>query len=195
MEITSLKQLDIVNGVYTYADYLLWKFKERVELLRGKIFEMSAPSPIHQEVLSNLNIEMGLFFRKRPCKLYPAPFDVRIPTINEKGDEIHTVVQPDISVICDTNKIDSKGCLGAPDLVVEIISPGNSKKEMENKFNLYQEAGVCEYWIVHPIEENILIYVLEKNKYVGLQPITKGKYIQSVKFPDLKINTSEIFKL
>ncbi|WP_042006912.1 Uma2 family endonuclease, partial [Capnocytophaga canis] len=94
-----------------------------------------------------------------------APFDVRLPKKEEKGDNIHTVVQPDLCVICDESKLDERGCIGAPDLIIEILSPGNSKKEMKNKFELYQESGVEEYWIVNPTDENILVNVLEDGKY------------------------------
>lgn len=194
MEITSLSQLDIANGIYTYADYLLWKFKERVELLKGKIFQMSAPSPVHQKVLRNVNRVFDHYFFGKPCELYFAPFDVRIPTQNEKGDAIHTVVQPDLCVVCDLSKIDNRGCLGSPDLVVEILSPGNSKKEMKSKFELYQEAGVEEYWIIDPTHESVQVYFLENEKYQPLFiiPEVEGE-ITSVKFPNLTIHTSEIF--
>src|SRR5712675_987740 len=135
---------------YTYADYLQWKFEERLELIKGKIFKMSpAPAPFHQRVVSNLN---GIFYnalKKKNCQIYPAPFDVRLPVKNKKKDnEVTTVVQPDISIICDESKIDARGCCGAPDLVVEILSPGNSEKEVKLKFELYEEAGIKEYWIV-----------------------------------------------
>lgn len=120
MEITSLNQLDLVNGIYSYADYLVWKIKERVELLKGKILEMSAPSPIHQEISGNLQGTLFVFLKNSKCKLYTAPFDVRFP---QKGEsQVYTVVQPDLCVVCDFEKIDSKGCVGVPDLAVEILS-------------------------------------------------------------------------
>ncbi len=110
----------------------------------------------------------------------------------KNNEQILTVVQPDLCVVCDPEKIDEKGCIGAPDLIVEIISPGNSKKEMRNKFQLYEEVGVQEYWIIHPSEEHILVNVLEDGKYRTLRPIVDD-YITSVKFPELKIHTSDIF--
>lgn len=194
MEITSLKQLDIVNGVYTYADYLLWKFKERVELLRGKIFEMSAPSPIHQSVSYRLIGEFYRYFDEKPCEVFPAPFDVRFPKENNHDDKkIYTVVQPDLCVVCDLSKIDGKGCLGAPDLVIEIISPGNSEKEKDFKFNLYKENGVSEYWVIDPNEKDIDVYVLVNGEYIGLPPVVQGKDVVSRKFPELRINTKKLF--
>lgn len=193
MEITSLTQLDVANGIYTYADYLLWKFKERVELFKGKIFEMSAPSPVHQEIAGNLYGEIYSVFKDKKCKLYSAPFDVRLSKKNES--QVYTVVQPDLCIICDLEKIDNKGCVGAPDLVVEILSPGNSKKEMKNKFELYEEAGVREYWIIDPERESISIYILQNGKYIGLAPVVEGEKVVSHIFPNLEMDTKEIFRI
>ncbi len=192
-DVININELDF-NEVYTYADYLLWKFKERVELLKGRIFKMSpAPSRKHQEVSSSLHGEMYISFKNQPCKLYSAPFDVRLATKNQKDEEIVTVVQPDLCVVCDQDKLDDRGCIGAPDLIVEILSPGNSKKEIKHKYDLYEEAGVKEYWTVHPLDEIITVYVLDKGKYRALKPIVDD-YITSELFPNLKIHTDEIFK-
>ena len=192
MEITSLDQLDLVNGIYSYADYLVWKIKERVELLKGKILEMSVPSPIHQEISGNLQGALFVFLKNSKCKLYTAPFDVRFP---QKGEsQVYTVVQPDLCVVCDLEKIDSKGCVGAPDLVVEILSPGNSKKEMKSKFALYQEEGVREYWIVDPERELVFVYVADNKKFKPTIPIADD-YVYSTIFPDFKIHTSDLFHI
>lgn len=192
MEITSLDQLDLINGIYSYADYLVWKIKERVELLKGKILEMSAPSPIHQEISGNLQGALFVFLKNSKCKLYTAPFDVRFP---QKGEsQVYTVVQPDLCVVCDFEKIDSKGCVGAPDLVVEILSPGNSKKEMKSKFALYQEEGVREYWIVDPERELVFVYVADNKKFKPTIPIADD-YVYSTIFPDFKIHTSDLFHI
>ena len=192
MEITSLNQLDLVNGIYSYADYLVWKIKERVELLKGKILEMSAPSPIHQEISGNLQGALFVFLKNSRCKLYTAPFDVRFP---QKGEsQVYTVVQPDLCVVCDLEKIDSKGCVGAPDLVVEILSPENSKKEMKSKFALYQEEGVREYWIVDPERELVFVYVADNKKFKPTIPIADD-YVCSTIFPDFKIHTADIFHI
>ena len=192
MEITSLNQLDLVNGIYSYADYLVWKIKERVELLKGKILEMSAPSPIHQEISGNLQGALFVFLKNSRCKLYTAPFDVRFP---QKGEsQVYTVVQPDLCVVCDLEKIDSKGCVGAPDLVIEILSPGNSKKEMKSKFALYQEEGVREYWVVDPERELVFVYVAENKKFKPTIPIADD-YVYSTIFPDFKIHTSDLFHI
>ena len=192
MEITSLDQLDLVNGIYSYADYLVWKIKERVELLKGKILEMSAPSPIHQEISGNLQGALFVFLKNSKCKLYTAPFDVRFP---QKGEsQVYTVVQPDLCVVCDLEKIDSKGCVGAPDLVIEILSPGNSKKEMKSKFALYQEEGVREYWVVDPERELVFVYVADNKKFKPTIPIADD-YVYSTIFPDFKIHTSDLFHI
>ena len=191
--VTNINDLDVVNGIYRYADYLLWKFQERVELLKGKIFKMAAPSPTHQEISGLLFVTLFAYFKDKKCKVYHAPFDVRLPRKNEKDEEILTVLQPDLCVICNTEKIDSRGCLGAPDLVVEILSPGNSQKELDNKFRIYEEAGVAEYWIVDPEHEAVWVNVLRDGEYVTQKPVAMGKTVTSVKFADLEINTADIF--
>src|SRR5579875_870365 len=148
-----------MNLRYTYADYLQWQFEERLELFKGKIFKLSAPNTKHQEISGRLFFGIANFLQKNPCKVFSAPFDVRLPVRNRKKDsEITTVVQPDICVICDENKLDEKGCIGAPNLVIEILSPGNTEKEVKLKFELYEEAGVREYWVVYPAEENVAIF-------------------------------------
>ena len=180
---------------YTYADYLKWKFEERLELFRGKIFKLSAPNTKHQDISGNIFVPISLFLKKKPCKVFAAPFDVRLPVKNKKkDDEVTTVVQPDICIICDESKIDSRGCCGAPDLVIEILSPGNSKKEIRLKYELYEEAGVKEYWIVNPEEENIVVFVLnEEGKFSGLKMYAGDDNIQSFAVPGLNINLTEIF--
>lgn len=191
-EITSVDQLD-PNGSYTYADYLKWQFKEQIELIKGKIMTMSpAPVRLHQQIAGNLYMEMALFFKSHPCKVYFAPFDVRFP---DESGKIKTVVQPDLCVICDSNKLDEKGCIGAPDLIVEILSPGNTKKEMKNKYELYQEQGVKEYWIVDSQNRNIYIFVLENGKYIGIQPVAEDEIATSVAFPALSFSTEKLYEL
>ena len=195
--ITNIKQLDL-NGSYSYADYLLWQFTERVELIKGKIFKMNpAPSSSHQDILMNLTLMFSKVFIKTSCKLYFAPFDVRLINFKDStlDNQIKSVVQPDLCVICDRSKIDQKGCLGAPDLVVEILSIGNSKNEMDTKFDLYQENKISEYWIVDPFQKTVLIYVLENDRYIGLKPYLIDAKIISTTFPDLKIAVKKIFEI
>jgi len=181
---------------YTYADYLKWRFEERLELFRGKIYKLSAPNTRHQEVSRNLIVSISVFLQKRKCKVFHAPFDVRLPIQNKKKDnEVTTVVQPDICVICDESKLDEKGCCGAPDLIVEILSPGNSRKEIRLKYDLYEEAGVKEYWIIQPAEETISVLNLNKNgKFEGATIYTSGDNIESGAVPGLKIAVEDIFR-
>ncbi len=194
--ITKLSQLDL-EGTYSYADYLKWQLKERVELMRGKIFPMSpAPNVKHQRISS---VMQGLLFsclRGQECELFSAPFDVRLYDRKKSikaSKEIFTVVQPDLCVICDSSKLDTQGCNGAPELVVEILSPGNSKREMKDKFDLYQEAAVQEYWLVQPLDEVVLVYTLDENgQYIGLRPATD--MIVSPLFPDFEIDLEEVFR-
>jgi Uma2 family endonuclease len=195
--ITNIKQLDL-KGTYSYADYLLWQFSERVELIKGKIFKMSpAPSSSHQDVSMNLTRIIDKVFYKTNCKFYAAPFDVRLMNFKESTTEnkIFSVVQPDLCVICDRSKVDLKGCLGSPDLVVEILSLGNSKKEMDTKFDLYQENKILEYWIVDPFQKIILIYILENERYIGLKPFLEDSKIISPTFPKLKVSVKKVFEI
>ena len=191
--VTDFKDLDL-NGTYTYADYLKWKFEERLELFRGKIFKMSpAPNRYHQEISGNLYFNLAKILKKSSCNLYAAPFDVRLQKLKANDEKVTTVVQPDLCVICDKNKLDDKGCNGSPDLIVEILSPGNTKKEMGIKFDLYEENEVKEYWIVDPTEKTVLMYVLKENKYIGLKPFIEDDTITSSLFPQLNFPLSEIF--
>jgi Uma2 family endonuclease len=181
---------------YTYADYLKWNFEERLELIKGRIFKMSpAPSPLHQNVTGNIYMAARKFLKKKKCIVYQAPFDVRLPVKNrKKDDQITTVVQPDICIICDETKIDVRGCNGAPDLIVETLSPGNSHKEVKLKFDLYEEAGVKEYWVVNPVEENLVVFVLDDHgKYTGGKMYAGKEKIECKAIPGFIIATEEIF--
>ena len=193
--ITSLDQLDL-NKTYTYADYLTLKFKERVELLSGKLLKMSpAPNVRHQRISSELSYTIQHFLKQKSCELFTAPFDVRLPLPGNKSKSgnVDTVVQPDICVICDESKLDAQGCNGAPELIIEILSPGNSKREMKDKFALYESAGVQEYWIIDPVREHILVYVMdESGKFIGKQPFSAGDQISSEVLTGFVLNTSEI---
>ncbi|SFD64123.1 Uma2 family endonuclease [Spirosoma endophyticum] len=192
--ITDISQLD-PNGTYTYADYLKWQFDESVELIKGKIYRMSpAPKRAHQLAVSHLLVDISLHFSNDSCQIYTAPFDVRLPVRNErKPDQLHTVVQPDICVICDLSKLDDNGCLGAPDWVIEIISPRTARNDFNDKFNLYQESGVREYWIVQPKEKAVNVYVLEDGEYALVDVYESGE-IPSCLFPDLLVSHDRIFR-
>jgi Uma2 family endonuclease len=193
--ITNINQLDF-SKQYTYADYLKWQFEERIELLKGFVAKMAAPSRYHQKISGVLHYKIQHFLWKSPCSVYAAPFDVRLTRKNKVTDkEIISVIQPDICIICDKSKLDKRGCIGAPDWIIEILSPGNSDKEMKDKFELYEENGVREYWIVEPEEKVVLTYILnEQEKYIGLRPKIKKEKITSHVFPDLEIDLEEVFE-
>lgn len=191
--INNINKLDL-NGKYSYADYLTWNFKERLELFRGKIFKMSpAPNRNHQIISGRMHIIFANALKKNPCNVYYAPFDVRLVTSKKKDEKVFSVVQPDLCIICDEDKLDDRGCNGAPDLVVEILSPGNTKKEMGIKFDLYEENGVKEYWLVDPSEKTVLVYTLLNKKYVGLKPFITEDTFKSPLFPLLKFKVKDIF--
>lgn len=192
--IDSLSQLD-PNGTYTYADYLLWQFEERVELLRGHILQMAAPSRKHQSINGNLYRLVANALWRNPCKVYAAPFDVRFTRFSQAQNKaVTTVVQPDLCVICDPAKLDDRGCIGAPDLIVEILSPGNSRTEMKDKFEIYQEAGVLEYWIVSPIEKTIQVWKLtDEGIYIGLAPKVEGDLVTTPLVPNLEVDLVDVF--
>ncbi len=191
--ITNINQLDF-NKRYTYADYLTWQFEEMVELIRGKLFKMSpAPNSYHQELSGNLSGLLWNALRRSPCKVFDAPFDVRLPS-KKDGETIYTVVQPDICVICDISKIDKRGCLGAPNLIIEILSQSTAQKDIKDKFEIYQEAGVKEYWIIHPEEQTLLIYTLDTaGIYQPSRLLTKGDTVGVGVVEGLTINLDEVF--
>lgn len=152
------------NKLYNYADYLTFPEGERIEIIDGHIYNMAAaPSRIHQKIISEILIEIGSYIKSNngPCEVYPAPFDVILKNDNEDIKNSRNVVQPDISVICDKNKLTDKGCTGAPDMIVEVVSPFNPSSDYVRKLNLYEEFKVREYWIVNPMEETIFVYRLD----------------------------------
>ncbi|PJJ79862.1 Uma2 family endonuclease [Mucilaginibacter auburnensis] len=188
-----LSDLDI-NKTYTYADYLKWAFDERLELIKGKIFKMSpAPGSIHQRISLRLSRWFGNYLEGKRCEAFSAPFDVRLPRLSGNDKEVITVVQPDICVICDHLKIDDKGCLGAPDIVVEILSPGNNKKELQNKFEVYEEAGVLEYWIIHPLEKTFMKYTLTDGLFQPSRLLTIGDKVTTPVLPEFILDLEELF--
>jgi len=206
--ITSLDQLDL-HKKYSYADYLTWNLRERVELLRGYIRKMTpAPSDEHQRISSFLHGTIWYHLRQKECEVRHAPYDVRLiipsdtPLSSRRrksatalsDEEIETVVQPDILVVCDHAKIDDRGCLGAPDLIIEILSRGNNKEDTEEKFTIYESAGVPEYWIVHPFEQTITVYRPDSSgRYAGSRPFAPGSQLTSEILKELEIPVAEVF--
>jgi Uma2 family endonuclease len=190
-----LAELDFSKD-YTYADYLKWTFEERLELIKGKLFKMSpAPNRIHQKLSLEIARELSNYLKGKPCEVYVAPFDVRLPRKSKADKDIITVVQPDICVICDPAKLDDRGCLGAPDIVVEILSPGNNKKELQNKYEIYEESGVKEYWIVVPLEKTFLKYVLtEKDQFQASRLLTVGDEVTTPILPGFVLQLTDLFE-
>ena len=196
---TDLSQLDL-NGTYTYADYLSWQFDGAIELIMGKIMAMSpAPSSEHQSISRNILLVIGNYLHKKNCKVFNAPFDVRLYDRKKSivaNQDIYSVVQPDLCVICDKTKIDIKGCLGSPYWIIEILSAGNSKKEMQLKYQLYQESGVKEYWLVYPYEKAVHQFVLnqETEKYQLVNMYAGEDTAVPQLFPDCRIDLREVFE-
>lgn len=187
-----------LNKRYSYADYLTWMDDVRRELYDGFIKLMTpAPSSKHQEISFNLSRLLGNFIHEKRCKGFAAPSDVRFPKDQESTDDkqVHTVLQPDLYIVCDLSKIDARGCLGAPDLIIEIVSPKNPKRDLKDKFDIYQEHGVREYWIVNPNDENVTVFVLGENRKFQFV----GMYAEDDKIPvnifngDLKVDLREVF--
>ena len=191
----TLNELDL-NGTYSYADYLRWTFDEYVELIRGKIFKMAAPNRRHQSISREIFVPIVNFFKKSDGQVFMAPFDVRLTRKDAIGNEqIFTVVQPDIVVVCDPSKLDERGCIGAPDLVVEILSPSTSHKDLVDKKSVYEEAGIQEYWIVHPNDQTLIIYSLNAaGEYVPGFLFTKGQTVKSHVLAGFELNLDEVFE-
>jgi Uma2 family endonuclease len=171
----ALKQQDY----YTYADYLTWDDNERWEIINGVAYNMSpAPMTKHQLISGELSRQIGNFLQgaKKNCFVFAAPFDVRFPQ-DAQDDEIIDVVQPDVSVICDVSKLDEKGCHGAPDFIIEILSPSTSKKDLVDKRILYENNRVQEYWLIDPTHNIATVYRLEASGKYGSPMIhaNKGK--------------------
>ena len=197
--ITSLSQLD-PDGTYTYADYLSWQFTELVELIRGKITRrMSAPTDLHQVVAGGLYARIFYHLQGQLCQVRVAPYDVRLVKLGTPAHPadtaVRTVVQPDVCVICDPAKIEKRGCLGSPDFIIEVTSPGTQARDWKAKFDLYEENGVGEYWIATPTEASLSVFVLDETtaryylvgEYAGPGPIPCHT------LPELVLDWADVF--
>lgn len=151
---------------HTYADYCSWPDDGRYELIDGVAYAMG-PAPVrrHQGILGEIFRQVANILEGSSCRPYIAPFDVRLPKKDEIDDDVDTVVQPDLVVICDRSKLDDKGCRGAPDWVVEVLSPSTAGHDQILKRALYQRVGVREYWLVHPVDRIVIIYALVGGSY------------------------------
>jgi len=189
-----------MNKRYTYADYLTWMDDVRRELHDGFIKLMTpAPSIRHQDISTNFMRILSIFLYKKECKLYHAPTDVRFPknTKSNSDEHVYTVLQPDLFVVCDLSKLDARGCVGAPDFIIEIISAKNSQRDTRDKFEIYQEHGVREYWIIHPNDETVNVFVLDEHGKFRFKGIFSGddKIPVSIFNGDLEVDLTEVFGL
>lgn len=174
-------------AIYTEDDYYNLPETVRAELIDGQFYNMAAPSRMHQTILSELHAAIHSYIRSKhgSCRIYPAPFAVKLFESNK------TIVEPDISIICDRSKLTDRGCTGAPDWIIEICSPGNPRHDYVRKLNLYMDAGVREYWIVNPKTETIFVYNLEQNNFVAAAYTFRDKIKVSI-WEDLWIDFTEL---
>ena len=187
---------------YTYADLLEWDDDVRAEIINGVLYMMSPPLTIHQRVQARLFKHFVIFLEGKTCEAFVAPFGVRLFPKEDLSDD--TVVEPDIVVVCDPDKIDERGCNGPPDLIIEIVSPSNSRRDRLLKFNLYLKAKVREYWIVHPNYKEIDVNILDEDRYTtqtyGVnEPDAKEnekleEIVPVTVVPGLEIDVKDIFK-
>ncbi len=196
-----------IDSKYTYKEYCSWPEDERWELIDGVAYDMcAAPTSRHQRISGELYYQLRYFLKKYKCEAFSAPFDVLLPAFPLKNEgEINTVVQPDISVICDPSKIVERGCLGAPDLIIEILSPSTSKKDLNEKFQLYEKHGVKEYWVGDPGNKYIQVFhLLTEGKNTGkydngnlVPPANwredKNTIAESVVLDGFKVDITELF--
>ncbi len=193
--ITSLDQLDM-EKTYSYADYLTWKFDEYVELIRGRISRMSAPLRSHQFANGEVFFQIRSHIDLLGCQVFAAPFDVRLHNFKKstKDNDVHTVVQPDICVVCNLSKLDKRGCVGAPDLIVEILSKGTKKKDYTEKKDLYEQNGVKEYWIVSTKDRSLTAFDLDENgKFQFRNTFFEGDFVASKVLENFELDLDKIF--
>ena len=184
-----------LNQRFTYKDYLLWPDDERWELIDGTAYDMSpAPSKVHQYISSYITSTFFEYLKGKDCNVFAAPFDVRLPGGFKVDGDVDTVVQPDISVFCDETKLDDRGGNGAPDLIVEILSPSTASKDLKEKFFLYERVGVKEYWIVDPANKTLTAFILrEDGKYERGVVYAGEDLFKTFLFEGLEIRMEEVF--
>ena len=154
---------------FTFADCLTWDEDERIEIINGEAFMMATPSRIHQKISMELSRQLANYLEGKKCDVYPAPFGVRLfEQAGDSPEDVDTMVEPDISVVCDRSKLDNHGCKGAPDMIIEILSPSSLRHDRLVKLNLYQRAGVREYWIVDPENRSVMVFLPDGGGYLRL---------------------------
>lgn len=184
------------NKIYTYTDYMKYPEGERIEIIDGHVYNMSpAPSRIHQGIIMELSTIINNYIKSNngSCKVYPAPFDVILKNDNEDLHNSKNIIQPDISVICDKIKLTDNGCTGAPDMIIEIVSPYNPSNDYVRKLSLYEQFRVREYWIINPMKETVLVYTLDKNnQYAAPDSYTFRDKIKVGIYDNLEIDFSSL---
>lgn len=187
--------LPIENRDYSFADYLTWKGDDRIELMNGEAVMMAPPTRYHQGISGELHRQLANYLEGKGCKVYAAPFAVRLfQTSEDKPEDVRTVVEPDISIICDQSKLDDFGCKGAPDFIAEILSPSTLRHDRVTKFNLYQEAGVQEYWIINPEDKSVQVFVLEKGRYKAVDILLASGLLKVNVLDDCAIDIEKLFQ-
>ena len=182
------------KGRYTFADVLAWDGNERTEIIDGEPVMMAPPTTAHQLISMELSRQLGNYLEGKKCLAIPAPFAVRLfEQDGERPEDVDTLVEPDVSVVCDASKLDDTGCKGAPDLVMEILSPSTTRHDRFTKFNLYQRAGVREYWIVDPAEKSVQVFVLEEGRYTAKDFGAAGDRLRVNVLEDCTIDLSQVF--
>ena len=152
------------NSRYTYSDYLQWEGQQRYQLINGESFMMASPSVTHQAILMELSLKFGNWLQGKTCRVFASPLDVRLFPKDDNSDD--TVVQPDLLVVCDKSKIGKGSINGAPDLVIEIVSPSNTHSELFYKFQYYLEAKVQEYWVIDPETKKAQVHIYDNGRYI-----------------------------
>lgn len=179
---------------YTFADLLSWEGPERYELVQGVPCLLAAPKRIHQEVLGGIYRQIGDYLEGKTCKAYVLPFAVRLfADAQTSREETDTVVEPDISVVCDQNKLDDYGCAGAPDLVIEVVSQSTQQRDRFTKYHLYEKAGVREYWIADPISKIVQVYLLENGRYENIGVYTQTDIVRVNVLKSCFVELSRVF--
>ncbi|MDC3414541.1 Uma2 family endonuclease [Aquibacillus sp. 3ASR75-11] len=180
---------------FNYYEYLRLDEDVRYEVIAGKIYNMSpSPSPKHQDVVTQLSVDFGLYLRGENCRVFVSPIDVCLSDEREDLNKVEEWVQPDLVVVCDSNKINEKRIIGSPDLVVEVLSPSTAKKDRMVKYNRYQTAGIKEYWIVDPVHETVEVYLLNEDRYKHEATYFKDNTLPVWTFADLSIDLSNVFR-
>ncbi|HBY20489.1 MAG TPA: Uma2 family endonuclease [Clostridiales bacterium] len=179
---------------YNYRDYLSWTDDNRWEIIDGSAYMQAAPVWQHQEIVSSLISIFRNYFKNKECTAFVAPFDVRISTHEETDEEVETVLQPDIVVVCDKSKLKGTGYFGIPTFVVEILSPSTAFYDKNVKFKKYEESGINEYWIIDPINTIVERFSLNnKNEYGKPDIYSEENQIKSIVFPNLEVDLKEVF--